>query len=312
MHATLDIIQNAPLPTWFKIGGGAERLATPANADEIRACLELDVRARVLGDGANLLVDDDGIPDLVLSFKERLNAVEIEDTSGRVSVQAGANLPKLIVETVRRGLGGLEGLGGIPATIGGAIVMNAGGAFGQIADVVTRVHTITRDGSARSLERGEIDFSYRHSGLAGHIITGADLQLDTTPSAQALRDRLKEVMAYKAKSQPMAANSAGCCFKNPVLQHDLADSAGPIGVAGQRVSAGMLIDRAGLKGLEVRGAKVSERHGNFLVTSSTARARDVIDLIALVQSRVFDRFGVRLDTEVVIWSRHAISGATHS
>lgn len=355
------IEHDAPIPTWFGVGGRADRLARPRSIDELRACLRMDPRLRVLGAGANLLVDDDGVSELVVSlsspaftawsFDDKpepgeqaganpLLGIDVPRTEGCVRVMAGADLPKLILEAVRRGCAGLEGLGGIPANVGGALVMNAGGTFGQIADVVERVFAFSRDGSFLTLERTQIEFGYRRSGLNHLILLGADLRLGEA-GVSTLRTRLKEVMAYKASSQPMSANSAGCCFKNPTLARDVDG----IGRAGDRVSAGLIIDRASCKGLRVGSASVSDRHANFLmvdkgavqterplvqgasgplsdaggypaadgtsappVTIEThrprAKARDVIDLIALVQQRVRERFAIDLETEVVIWRRH--------
>ncbi|MFA6044026.1 MAG: UDP-N-acetylmuramate dehydrogenase [Phycisphaerales bacterium] len=298
---TIPIAHHAPIPTWFGVGGGADQLATPRDHAELLACVRTDPALRVLGAGANLLVDDDGVGELVVTLASpAFQGVEWGPETVRVG--AGVDLPKLIVDAVRRGRAGIEGLGGIPATIGGALVMNAGGAFGQIADCVLRVHAISRDGREVTLERSQIPFAYRHSGLADLILVSAELTLPPADPA-ALRDKLKEVMVYKKKSQPMADNSAGCCFKNPTLEHTLRDAAGDIGEPGKRVSAGMLIDRAGLKGLRVGGASVSPRHANFLVTSAGAKARDVINLIAEITRRVHDTFGVTLHPEVVIWRR---------
>ena len=293
------ITENAAIPTWFGIGGRADRFAAPASAAALRRCLEIDPALRVLGEGANLLVDDDGVPGLVVALTAPAFTGAEFDDDGVVRVGAGADLPRLVVESVRRGLAGLEGLGGIPATIGGALVMNAGGAFGQIADAVARVHAVDRAGRDVTLERADIPFGYRAGGLRDLVVTGAELRL-TPADPAALRARLKDVMAYKKASQPMADNSAGCCFKNPTLAADLEGVAG----AGTRVSAGLLIDRAGLKGVAVGGARVSERHGNFVVTAPGAKARHVIDLMALIVRAVHDRFGVTLHPEVVIWSRH--------
>lgn len=297
----VQIEHDVPIPTWFGIGGRADRLARPADAHELGACIRLDPALRVLGDGANLLVDDAGVGELVVALTgAAFTGWRIDRTSGRVEAMAGANLPKLILETVRVGLSGIEGLGGIPATIGGAVIMNAGGAFGQVADAVSRVHALRRDGSEVSLERDEIDFRYRHSGLNDLILTSVELELHEEDPA-ALRARLKEVMEYKKRSQPMAERSAGCVWKNPTLPHDLPD----VGPKGERVSAGLLIDRAGCKGLRVGGASVSPRHANFVVTEpgDGARAGDVIRLMEQTRLRVLDRFGVALEPEVVIWKR---------
>jgi len=301
---------DALIPTWFRIGGRADRLVHVRTLNELIEAVAIDPACRVLGDGANLLVDDDGVGELVVATTG-MNAVEINAASGRVLADAGADLPKLILATGRAGLAGLEGLGGIPATVGGAIVMNAGGAFGQIADSVAAVHMIDRGGAVRRLARDEIAFGYRHSGLSPAIVARVEFQL-TSSDPVPLRERLKDVMAYKKKSQPMAADSAGCCFKNPTLSADVADDRGAIGHAGQRVSAGMLIDRAGLKGLAAGGASVSPVHGNFLVTKTGAKARDVIDLMAEIEKRVRDRFGVVLEREVVVWTRDRGSPRTTS
>lgn len=300
----LNFEHDVEIPTWFGIGGRAERFARPQNIEQLRECIRRDPALRVLGDGANLLVDDSGVSELVVSLAARpLAAATFDRAGGRVVAMAGANLPKLITESVRQGLAGIEGLGGIPASIGGAVIMNAGGAFGQIADVVTRVHAIDREGRELTLERDEIDFRYRHSGLERLIVTAVELELREEDPV-ALRSRLKEVMEYKKGSQPMADRSAGCVWKNPTLTADLPN----IGPKGERVSAGMLIDRAGGKGTRVRGASVSPRHANFVVTEPEARARDVIELMAQTRVRVYEAFGVRLEPEVVIWSRDTSLG----
>lgn len=295
----IQLEHNAPIPTWFKIGGRADRLARPRSIDDLRRCLEIDPNLKVLGDGANLLVDDAGVSNLVVAFTApEMTTIRRDDATGHTVAAAGANLPKLIVESVRLGLSGLEGLGGIPATVGGAAIMNAGGAFGQIADAVVRIHALDRQGRAVTLDRREVPFSYRHSGLNHLILTSVELDLKPGDPI-ALRERLKEVMAYKKNTQPMAADSAGCVFKNPTLTADLEG----IGAARSRVSAGMLLDRAGCKGMSVGGAQISHGHANFFTTSPGATARDVINLMDMAAARVLDRFGVKLEREVVVWSR---------
>lgn len=295
----LRIVADAEIPTWFGIGGRADRMAHPGGPAALAECLRMDPGLRVLGDGANLLVADEGVGELVISLSApAFSAWRIDESAGLVEVGAGANLPKLITECARRGLAGIEGLAGIPATIGGALIMNAGGAFGQMADVVERVRGLDRQGRPVQLERSRIGFSYRHSGLENLVLVSAELRLLPGDGA-AVRARLKEVMAYKSRSQPMAEKSAGCVFKNPVLASDVEG----VGAAGARVSAGMLIDRAGGKGLRVGGAEISPRHANFVVTHAGARANDVIELMGAVRRLVLDRFGVALEPEVVIWRR---------
>jgi UDP-N-acetylmuramate dehydrogenase len=283
---------NAPIDTWFGVGGCADVLATPDSIDELRALIgEYEGRVRVLGAGANLLVDDAGVGGLVVSLASFNTIKRITENSDAVTLclGAGVDLPRLIIDTVRDGLGGLEGLGGIPASIGGACRMNAGGSFGQFASAVRRVQGVDLTGQSIELERDKIAFGYRASGLEQIIITEVEIELLRGDPA-ALRTTLKEVMAHKKKSQPMAEHSAGCIYKNPLI-------------CGNRISAGKLIDDAVCKGMHEGGAEVSTVHGNFITTKPGATACDVLALIDTVRQRVFDHAGVTLETEVVIWRR---------
>lgn len=292
-------IAPAPIKTWFQIGGSAERFARVHSISQLRTALDIDPAARILGDGANLLVDDDGIPDLVLALAGEFNQVAIDSSQGFVSVGAGYKLPKLINDCVNVGCGGLEALAGFPATIGGCIAMNAGGRHGEIAQFVQRVHVLDRHGRQRTLERSDIPFSYRTSGLDDVIVTSVELALQPGMDIAALKLRQREIMEFKRASQPLSASSAGCCFKNPTLTSPFQEFA-----SGTRVGAGLIIDRAGLKGLAVGGASVSPQHANFVVTAKDAKASDVIALLAEITRRVHETFGIQLHREVVIWSRH--------
>lgn len=297
----LNLEHAAPIPTWFKVGGRADAMARPGSIEELRAALEAHAgqAVRVLGDGANLLVGDEGVDGLVVDLKRLDRAEVVEDRGADVLVRAqgGAKLPKLIVETVRDGLAGLETLAGIPASLGGAAVMNAGGAFGQLSDVVEFVDVLAPDGSARRIDAGDVRFAYRRSALSGLIVTAVGLRLRRVEGGEraALRERLKEVMAYKKRTQPMGENSAGCFFKNPTVN-------------GERVSAGMLIDRAGCKGLAVGAASVSHQHANFLTTGDGCTACDLLALAEEVRRRVAQHAGIVLENEVVIW-RRGVGGA---
>jgi len=291
----VETVRDAPIPTWFGVGGRADHFAEPASMDELRALIDrFEGCVRVLGDGANLLVDDAGVGGVVVSLAKMTGVTgPIEPVEGEgvvvLRVGAGASLPRLIIETVRAGLGGLEGLGGIPATLGGAVRMNAGGAFGEIASVVRAVRGVTLVGEPFERRRGEIPFGYRRSGLAQVVITEVDLALTPADPAR-LRDRLKEVMAAKKASQPLAERSAGCVFKNPT-------------VSGERVSAGRLIDAAGCKGLRIGSASVSAVHANFITADRGGSARDVLALIERVGERVAEVHGVTLERELVVWGR---------
>ncbi len=303
--ALAEIIQtNAPIPTWFDVGGRADILATPRTVDELRDLIQAFAgqTIRVLGDGANLLVDDGGVDGIVIDLRH-FSAIDyrgFDPTGGSperpldviVEAGAGVRLPKLITETVRAGLAGLETLGGIPATVGGAAFMNAGGAFGQIADSIEAVHALSRLGDELVIPHDQINFDYRHSGLGWLILTSVEFNLTALPEDRAgdLRRRLKEVMAYKKGSQPLAENSAGCVFKNPMVD-------------GDRVSAGMLIDRSECKGMRVGGARVSDVHANFIVTEPGCTAGDVIALMERIAATVRERTSAVLEPEVVIWRR---------
>lgn len=298
----IRVVEDAPVPTWFHAGGRADALARPADEPELEACMGFGGPVRVLGEGANLLVDDAGVDGLVVRLEAPAwRSIEIDPRTGLVRAGAGADLRRLINETTRAGLAGLEGLGGIPASVGGAVRMNAGGRWGEIAEVVSRVRVMSPGRGLRTLERDEIGFGYRTSELAGAIVTSVELELEPGADSRELRARYRDVLRGKSGSQPMREKSAGCCFKNPALPHGLPG----VGMRGQRVSAGLLIDRAGCKGLAVGGARVSEVHANFMTTRPGARARDALELMAMVGERVLDRFGVALEREIVVWSRSA-------
>jgi UDP-N-acetylmuramate dehydrogenase len=261
----VEVELDAPLGvhTWYAIGGKADALVRPRSEDALatllRRCARNGVRVRTLGAGANLLVDDDGVDGVVIKldapcFQElRLNA---EGAPGRALVGGGRDLGKTIHETVRASLEGLEPLIGIPATVGGAVRMNAGGKYGAIGDVVESIGLVTPSGERRTYSKDAIGFSYRHTDLPAGTVTWAVLRLVPADTA-ALRVRLREISAYKASVQPLGDLSAGCMWKNPVIE-----------ATGQRVSAGKLIDEAGLKGTSVGGATVSMQHGNFIITVS--------------------------------------------
>jgi UDP-N-acetylmuramate dehydrogenase len=293
----LSIEHNAEIPTWFHIGGRASRLAMPGSIAELTACLEIDDDFKVLGEGANLLVDDCGVSNLVVSLQtDGFRSIEIDETTGIVRAGAGVALPSLISRCVKHGLGGLEVLAGIPATVGGAAIMNAGGAFGSMSDVVIGVDAIDRAGREQSYERLQIDYDYRQSHLNHLILTQIIFQLAPGEVGE-IKESLNKCMSYKSQSQPLNDKSAGCVFKNPML----VESIEGIACAGERAGAGMLIDRAGCKGLSIGGATVSDVHANFITTTKDAMAHDVIELIAQVHSRVKEAFGVSLDRELVIW-----------
>lgn len=276
----------APL-TWFRLGGPAKLVFHPTDADDLsrflRRTCEENVPVKVLGAGANVLVSDDGFDGVVIRLdSEGFKRVEREE-GGTWRVGAGVDLMPLCKSMSRNGFSGLSGLAGIPATIGGAVRMNAGGRFGEMSEVVSEARVIDQEGVIETWTREQLGFGYRRSRVGDRIVTDAVLTLSEDDPARSSREH-DECLAFKRQTQPLGDNSAGCIFKNP-----------------QGQSAGALIDRAGLKGVRRGGAYVSERHANFIVADRNARARDVIELIDHVRDRVRREFDTELETEIDIW-----------
>ncbi len=275
----------APL-TWFGLGGRARYFVKPTNEAQLSEIIKRLGEARVpiyiLGNGANLLVRDQGVNGAVIQLSQpALKSVQIDGRT--VTVGAGADMMQLVRAMCKAGLGGIEPVAGIPGTVGGHIRMNAGGAFGDIGSAVASVTMLDAEGNLYTRYRDDLVFGYRQCNITGKVIVKAVLELQPEDPEQ-LTKRMKEIWLYKKNSQPMGENNAGCTFKNPEGQ-----------------SAGKLIDLAGLKGTAVGGAMISRRHANFIVAREGTLSADVLGLIEHVQTIVESRFGVKLEMEVVIW-----------
>lgn len=306
MSSPCPIQRDAPIKTWFRVGGAADRLARPRDHDDLLDLVRADPDLLVLGDGANLIVHDEGVAATVVKLDAPgWSTLRIDPDTGGVRAGAGVGLPRLVSSCVRLGLAGVEGLGGVPATVGGAVVMNAGGRFGEIGSAVVRIMGVSRLGQRITLDRAQLAMRYRDGGLGDLIVTGVEFGLEPGDPA-VLRDQLKEVLRAKKHSQPLRDASAGCCFKNPPVDGaDLAElRAAPI--TASRIPAGWLIERAGCKGLRVGGARVSEHHANFITTEPGASADQVIELMVRVRQRVLDHSGVALEREVRVWDRTTV------
>lgn len=282
----------APLTT-FKVGGPAEFLADISSEAELRALVreasDAGIPVTPLGGGSNVLVADEGIRGVVV----RLRLTDIERVD-RETVRAGAGVTinGLVRWTIGRGLAGLEAWAGTPGTVGGAIRGNAHWG-GQ--DIATRVRSVTlaaRDGSIVDVPRDEMGFAYDRSRIidTGEIVVAASFVV-AEGNVEELRARARASLHYRKQTQPLAMPSAGCIFQNPS-----PDDAVPAGIPR---SAGALIDRAGLKGLRIGGARISERHANFIVNDGGATADDIRQLIERARDEVRRRFGVELRDEVV-------------
>ena len=271
--------------TYFRIGGQAD-IVFPANRDDLKVLLEFlakeEIKYRILGNGSNLLVSDQGVSELVIKLK-KLDQVEIKGQSVRAS--AGVKLPVLARKTGIAALSGLEFAAGIPASVGGAIVMNAGAYGGNMAQVLKRVETITADGKEKSYTTQDFNFSYRESYFkdSDEVIVGAEFAL-TKANKEEIKEKMEEFLAKRKASQPLSLPNAGCIFKNP-----------------KDDSAGRLIDIAGGKGMKVGDAMVSKKHANFIVNTGSATASDVLELIEKVKDLVYNHSGVKLEEEVNLW-----------
>jgi UDP-N-acetylmuramate dehydrogenase len=276
---------NRPLAefTSFRIGGPAELMVTVESQAELLAALDAAHRAATpafcLGAGTNLLVSDRGIRGLVVRLAGEFLKVEFEGV--RVRAGAAAQFGALVANAVERGLAGLEFGEGIPGSVGGGLVMNAGAFGGEIAKVVTFVHGATRAGEPRSLSNGEVGFAYRRTDLPpGFVITRVDFEL-WPGDREALRARVAELHHKRAARQPRGVPNAGSIFKNPPGNF-----------------AGRLLESAGLKGARIGGAAFSDQHANFIVNLGGASAADVRALIELARARVREASGVALEPEV--------------
>lgn len=274
------------LHTWLHIGGPAEYFAAPHSRDELQAllarCSEQRLAVRMLGSGSNILVRDEGVAGVVV----RLDApafAEIRATGDVVRAGGGARLGHVISTAVGSGLAGLEPLVGIPGTVGGALHLNAGSRGGDIGQWTSRAVVMTRAGEIVEHGRQDLVFAYRQSSLDELVILEAEFELEAD-NPEELAKRMQKQWIIRKAAQPLGHQCAGQVFRNP-----------------RGMSAGMLIDQAGLKGTRVGLAEVSDRHANFIVAEPNCPSRDVITLIELVRERVADRLGVELETDIEVW-----------
>ncbi|MBO5953938.1 MAG: UDP-N-acetylmuramate dehydrogenase [Oscillospiraceae bacterium] len=274
--------------TSFHIGGPAEVMAFPRNAEELAKLLKvsalLDCKPVILGAGTNVLAPDAGMPGLVICLKDVLGGItQLDNTT--IRVMAGVTMTRAAVFAANLGLSGMEFAHGIPGTVGGGVYMNAGAYGGELCQICKQVAVMDMAGNTRILSAEEMQFSYRHSRLEEEpgIVLYADFILIPAPVEQ-IRGRMQELMNKRKASQPLEHPSAGSAFKRPVGGY-----------------AAALIDQAGLKGFRIGDAAVSEKHAGFVVNLGSATAKDVVSLLQQVSERVYAASGIRLEPEVRIW-----------
>ena len=309
--------------TTLRVGGIAEHLLEPADPEELAGALrrvaELGLRARLLGGGANLIIADGLIDGVVVStermrrtfrhvpreyrgdagdeapldlFEEGLPRLHLPERgteeSPRLVAWAGSSMPGLVGVSKQLGWSGLEGLAGVPGSIGGGVAMNAGGSWGELWDVIEIVRVVGVDGELRDVPRSEAKPAYRDGGLGQAVVAAAVLKLQPSNKHE-VGERVRGYLEHKRDVQPVTERSAGCMFKNP----DPERSAGR--------GAGQLIEDCGAKGMRVGGAEVSEKHANFVVNRGGAKASEVLALIDRVVEQVAERSGIELEREVRVW-----------
>jgi UDP-N-acetylmuramate dehydrogenase len=290
------VLRQAPLAplTTFRVGGPADWLLEARSSQEIVAALKLAHRSGVpvtmLGGGSNVLVADTGVRGLVI--RARGGQIALVDGE-RVRADAAVAINGLVRWTIMRGCAGLEAWAGTPGTVGGAIFGNAHFSGRLIGECVTAVRLATREGATLEIPRDEMAFGYDESRLqkTGEILLSADFRIGRGDPVE-LRRTARESLAFRKRTQPLDTPSAGCIFRNPEPGRDAV----PEGIPW---SAGALVDRAGLKGASIGGARVSPAHGNFIVNDGDATARDIRALVERCRAAVRERFGVELREEIV-------------
>ena len=278
--------------TSLRVGGAIDWVIQPVTEEQAAAVVyeldKADIAWRALGSGSNVLADDGAHHYVVVSLKEMKGEARFDGE--RVHVSAGYSLPRLCIDAGRRGLSGIEGLGGIPGTVGGALWMNAG-AYGHEIGTVTETVRVARVGRVVEIPGAEIQWNYRHTSFKeGELLLGATLRL-TCDDPEKIRARMDDAKSRRMATQPHGSRSAGCFFKNPPAA---------------AVGTGKMIDELGMKGSRRGSAVISPVHANFIVTEGEgARAEDALALAEEIRERVKREHGIELEYEVELWRANA-------
>lgn len=287
--ADIDLKQGEPMcrHTTFQIGGPVAVMAFPNSQEQVGEILKIarryEITPMILGAGSNILAPDEGLDTVVIELRTAMNRVE-ERSKGEFEAQAGAAMARLATFAMERGYTGLEFAHGIPGTVGGGVYMNAGAYGGEMCQVVTGVTAMDREGNLLDIPADKLDLSYRHSRFMGEdlVILSVRVKLEKGDREE-IRAKMAELMTRRRTSQPLELPSAGSTFKRPATGY-----------------AAAMIEAAGLKGLRVGDAQVSEKHAGFVVNRGRATCKDVLQLMEQVQDRVEQDTGVRLEPEVRI------------
>ena len=287
--ADIDLKQGEPMcrHTTFQIGGPVAVMAFPNSPEQVGEILKIarryEITPMILGAGSNILAPDEGLDTVVIELRTAMNRVE-ERSKGEFEAQAGAAMARLATFAMERGYTGLEFAHGIPGTVGGGVYMNAGAYGGEMCQVVTGVTAMDRAGNLLDIPADKLELSYRHSRFMNEdlVILSVRVKLEKGDREE-IRAKMSELMTRRRTSQPLELPSAGSTFKRPSTGY-----------------AAAMIEAAGLKGLRVGDAQVSEKHAGFVVNRGRATCKDVLQLMEQVQDRVEQDTGVRLEPEVRI------------
>ncbi len=282
------VLKDEPLKnhTYFKIGGPAAILAEPEDTEDLKTVLKLvkkhGIDCFIIGNGTNLLVSDEGFKGAIVKIGDKFNYFERNEN--KVTAGAGALLSTLAKFIAKEGLAGFEFASGIPGCLGGAVYMNAGAYGGEMKQVVKSVKCIDFDGNICEFSNEDMEFTYRHTKITDseYIVIEAELELEYGDKDE-IMSVIKDLNEKRTSKQPLNLPSAGSTFKRPVSGY-----------------ASKLIEDAGLKGLRYKGAMVSDKHSGFIVNCDNACCNDVLDLMRIVISTVYDKFGIRLEPEIKI------------
>ena len=270
--------------TTFRVGGNADYFVIPQSAEEVKnivaLCKEADMPYYILGNGSNLLVGDKGYRGVIIQIYKEMNNIRID--GDKVIAQAGALLSRVGTATLEAELTGFEFAAGIPGTVGGAVFMNAGAYGGEMKDIIANATVLTQDGDIVTINKEDLELGYRTSVIAkkGYVVLEAEYQLQKGDK-EAIRARMDELKVQRVTKQPLEYPSAGSTFKRP-----------------EGYFAGKLIQDAGLRGFQVGGAEVSEKHCGFVINKDQATAADIQELMRQVSDKVMQEFGVKLEPEV--------------
>ena len=278
--------------TTFRIGGPADCFLQPENEEQLiqvqRYLGKVGLPFFVLGNGSNLLVSDAGYRGVIIQVGRKMSAIEVEGCT--IKAQAGATLAQVAKAALEHGLTGLEFASGIPGTVGGGVVMNAGAYDGELSQVVARVHVVNSEGEIMELDNETMEFGYRTSAIKNTSLAITEVQFELSEGdKEQIREKMEDYTSRRREKQPLEYSSAGSTFKRP-----------------KGFFAGKLIMDAGLRGYQKGGARVSDKHCGFVINTGDATAEDVRNVIREVQERVKEKFHVTLETEVIFlgWEKN--------